>query len=68
MTNGTFTSEERRLKWLERVVNLPRPWNLDEEEWNAEHLNFIWYTLCKNPEMMQVFQAPTRTKKIHGKH
>jgi hypothetical protein len=20
---------------------------------NVKHLNFIWYTLCQNPEMMQ---------------
>jgi hypothetical protein len=31
---------------------------------DAKHVNFIWYTLCQNPEMMQVFQqAQTRTKK-----
>jgi hypothetical protein len=61
LTNGTFTSEERRWQWLERAANLPRPYDWDEgqwddwgeEHWNAEHLNFIWYTLRQNPQMMQ---------------
>jgi hypothetical protein len=54
MTNGTFTSDEHRLQWLTKEANLPRrPYDWDEEEWEAEHLNFIWYTLCQNPEMMQ---------------
>jgi hypothetical protein len=53
LTNGTFTSEERRLQWLERVADLPIPdWDFNEE-WEAKHLNFIWYTLCENPQMMQ---------------
>jgi hypothetical protein len=146
LTNGTFTSEERRWQWLERVVNLSLSDEDDEEdedeeddentvyheddddddeytvynkedddvrscdedksakwdatdlnfiwstlrqnpdddeytvynkedddvrscdedknaEWDAKHLNFIWSTLRQNPEMMQVSQAPTRTKK-----
>jgi hypothetical protein len=63
MTNGTFTSDESRLQWLERVENLKSHFRCDEEEWDAEHLNFIWYTLCQNPEMMQVSQAPTTTRK-----
>jgi hypothetical protein len=51
LTNGTFTSEERRWQWLERVANLPSP---DKKKISdAKHLNFIWYTLCQNPEMMQ---------------
>jgi hypothetical protein len=40
--------------------------NCDEDknkERDAKHLNFIWYTLRQNPEMMQVSQAPTRVKK-----
>jgi hypothetical protein len=57
MANGTFTSEERRFDWLERVVNLPIPDYYEcykkKEEWDAKHLNFIWYTLCQNPGMMQ---------------
>jgi hypothetical protein len=52
MTNGIFTSEECRLQWLERVADLKSRYDWDEEEWDAEHLNFIWYTLCQNPEMM----------------
>jgi hypothetical protein len=63
MTNGTFTSDERRWQWLERVTNPPIPYQERREEWDAKHLNFIWYTLCQNPEMMQVSQAPTRTRK-----
>jgi hypothetical protein len=63
MANGTFTSDEDRLQWLERVANLTRPYGWREEEWDAKHLNFIWYTLCQNAEMMQVFQAQTRTRK-----
>jgi hypothetical protein len=63
MANGTFTSEESRWKWLERVADLRRPYGWDEEEWDAKHLNFIWYTLCQNPEMMQDFQALMRTRK-----
>jgi hypothetical protein len=66
MTNGTFTSDERRWQWLERVTDLPIPdykWENEEKKHNAKHLNFIWYTLCQNPEMMQVSQAPTRTRK-----
>jgi hypothetical protein len=64
LTNGTFTSEEYRLQWLERVANLPnaherfpRHSRDAKKEWDAKHLNFIWYTLRQNPEMMQVFQA-----------
>jgi hypothetical protein len=66
LTNGTFTSAERRWQWLERAVGLPSPNAVDEDERkesDATHLNFIWYTLCQNPEMMQVFQAPTTTRK-----
>jgi hypothetical protein len=69
LTNGTFTSEERKWQWLERVAHLSiaherflRRSKDANKEWDAKHLNFIWYTLCQNPEMMQVFQAPTRTK------
>jgi hypothetical protein len=62
LTNGTFTSEESRWKWLEMVVDLPSSAQEHREEWDAKHLNFIWYTLCQNPEMMQVSQAPTRTR------
>jgi hypothetical protein len=65
MTNGMFTSEEHKLQWLERVTeehklqwlervaDHPRPCDRDEKEWDEKHLNFIWYTLCQNPEMMQ---------------
>jgi hypothetical protein len=53
LTNGTFTSEERKWQWLKKVVNLPISGYEEEEEWDAKHLNFIWYTLCQNPEMMQ---------------
>jgi hypothetical protein len=62
LTNGTFTSAEHRLQWLEKVVNLPRP-GFELWEWEGKRLNFIGHTLCKNPEMMQVSQAPTRTRK-----
>jgi hypothetical protein len=61
LPNGTSPSEERRWQWLEKVADLPMP---DEksfgfsfcgtnEEWDAKHLNFIWYTLCQNPDMMK---------------
>jgi hypothetical protein len=84
LTNGTFTSAERRRQWLERVASLAIPDEYEEDdddgddedrelyrrfmeiknnERDAKHLNFIWYTLCENPEMMQVSQAPTRTRK-----
>jgi hypothetical protein len=115
MTNGTFTSKERRWQWLERVVNLPISdeddtsddddeddmddedgVHLDDQEplrerENGNHykdddhnhddedvhssdknknkkreaklLNFIWYTLRQNPELMQVSQTPTRFRK-----
>jgi hypothetical protein len=83
LTNGTFTSAERRWQWLERVASLaiPSEYEVDEDgddedielsrrfmeiknnERDAKHLNFIWYTLCENPEMMQVSQAPPRTRK-----
>jgi hypothetical protein len=56
LTNGTFTSEESRSQWLERVVDLPSSNRVDEDERkksDAKHLNFIWYTLRQNPEMMQ---------------
>jgi hypothetical protein len=78
LTNGTFTSEERKWQWLERVADLPSS-DVDDEddedndrhsimeiqkkERDAKRLNFIWYTLCQNPEMMQVSQAPTWTRK-----
>jgi hypothetical protein len=73
MTNGTFTSDERRWQWLERVVKLPREYGergeylcyrgsdeYEKKKRDAKHLNFIWYTLRQNPEMMQVLEAPTR--------
>jgi hypothetical protein len=56
MTNGTFTSKECRLQWLERVANLPSSGEHDEDQRkkiDAKHLNFIWYTLCQNAEMMK---------------
>jgi hypothetical protein len=56
LTNGSFTSEEHRWQWLEKVANLPIPdrnFRGTYEEWDAKHLNFIWYTLCQNPAMMQ---------------
>jgi hypothetical protein len=62
LTNGTFTSAERRWQWLERAVGLPSS-NLVDEDKRKKHLNFIWYTLRQNPEMMQVSQAPTWTRK-----
>jgi hypothetical protein len=52
LTNGTFTSAERRWQWLERAVGLPSS-NLVDEDKRKKHLNFIWYTLRQNPEMMQ---------------
>jgi hypothetical protein len=64
--NGTFASAERRWQWLERVASLPSSDEGDDDEKkerDAKRLNFIWYTLCKNPEMMQVSRAPTRTRK-----
>jgi hypothetical protein len=64
LTNGTFTSEERKFQWLERVAGLPRNKNgpgPPKKSMDAKHLTFIWYTLRQNPEMMQVSQAPTRT-------
>jgi hypothetical protein len=75
LTNGTFTSEERRWQWLERVVNLripdppPNVYGKEQKEKEqkkkneAKLLNFIWYTLRQSPEMMQVSQAPTWTRK-----
>jgi hypothetical protein len=60
LTNGTFTSEEHRWQWLARVPHLFRG---AYKDWDATHLNLIWYTLCQNPEMVQVSQAPTRTRK-----
>jgi hypothetical protein len=58
LTNGTFTSEERKWQWLERVADLPITdhWDLRKDGkklWDAKHINFIWFTLCQNPEMMQ---------------
>jgi hypothetical protein len=56
LMNGTFTSEEHRWQWLERVANLPssdKHSDYAQKKWDAKHLNFIWYTLCQNPEMMQ---------------
>jgi hypothetical protein len=52
LTNGTFTSEERKWQWVERVASLQ---SSDDEmkKSDASLLNFIWYTLCQNPEMMQ---------------
>jgi hypothetical protein len=63
MTNGTYTSAERRLQWLEKVTNLPIPHEVSlfitgftsftNKMLEAKYLNFIWYTLCENPEIMQ---------------
>jgi hypothetical protein len=67
LTNGTFTSEERRWQWLERVAVLPTSRDIaaydddlrDEadddlrDEADAKHVNFIWYTLRQDPEIMQ---------------
>jgi hypothetical protein len=58
LTNGTFTSAERRWQWLERAVGLSGSNAVDEDERkksDAKHLNFVWYTLCENPEMMQTY-------------
>jgi hypothetical protein len=68
LTNGTFTSEESRWQWLERVADLPLPALEFREEWDAKHLNFNWYTLCQNPEMMQVSQALTWTSPLSDAH
>jgi hypothetical protein len=56
LTDGIFTSAERRWQWLEKVVGLPSSDWIDEDGRNkcdAKNLNYIWYTLCHNPEMMQ---------------
>jgi hypothetical protein len=79
LTNGSFSSEERRWQWLEWVVGLPTFYDEDEEDrgydeedssydegraiedeavWdrkidNATRINFIWYILRENPEMMR---------------
>jgi hypothetical protein len=73
LSSGTFTSEERRWQWLERVADLLSSDEDDEDdehhrrlmeirknERDTKHLNFIWYTLRQNPEMMLISQAPTR--------
>jgi hypothetical protein len=63
LTNGTFTSEERKCQWLEELADRLRHEEFSErgrryyeqrkKERDAMHVNFIWYTLCQNPEMMQ---------------
>jgi hypothetical protein len=75
LTDGTFTSKERACQFLEELADCisrqefsDRRSNVNDNEEekkkrDAKHVNFIWYTLCQNPEMMQVFQAQTRTKK-----
>jgi hypothetical protein len=70
MTNGSFSSKESWLQWLEWVVDLPLDdpkfinsyydWGRPMENhavWgryidDAKRVDFIWYTLRKNPEMM----------------
>jgi hypothetical protein len=64
LTNGSFSSEERRWQWLERLAQLTSCNEDDETKAlyhankkkmiDAKHLTFIWYTLCQNPEMMQI--------------
>jgi hypothetical protein len=73
LTNGTFTSEERKCQWLEELADRIRREEFSDrgirellgrkKKRDAKHVNFIWYTLCQNPEMMQGFQAQTGTKK-----
>jgi hypothetical protein len=49
MTNGTFSSEGRRWQWLQKLASLPS--SSDRED--AKHINYIWYTLRENPEVVQ---------------
>jgi hypothetical protein len=73
LMNGTFTSEERKCQWLEELADHirrqefydrgTRDCKKNKKKRDAKHLNFIWYTLCQNPEIMQVSQAPTWTTK-----
>jgi hypothetical protein len=69
LTNGNFASEELRLQWLEKVQWLDKvaadfAIYVDNDDSrkkrDARLLNFIWYTLRQNPEMMLISQAPTR--------
>jgi hypothetical protein len=53
MTNGTFTSQERTLQWLEELADRIRREEFSDRGRDAKHLNFIWYTLCQHPEMIQ---------------
>jgi hypothetical protein len=73
MANGTFISKEHKWQWLEQLADrISREeafdrGNIDYEgrkkKRDAKYVNFIWYTLCQNPEMMQVFLAQTRKRK-----
>jgi hypothetical protein len=50
MMNGTFSSEERRWQWLQKLAAME---GTDEEEFAARHINYLWYTVRENPEVVQ---------------
>jgi hypothetical protein len=51
MTNSAFSSEERRWQWLQKLATMELMEGKDKLA--ARHINYIWYTLRKNPEVMQ---------------
>jgi hypothetical protein len=63
-SDGAFASKERRWQWMKKLASLPSSSNdgeegnmeyvngMDDEE-EARHVHYIWYTLCQNPEVVQ---------------
>jgi hypothetical protein len=49
LTNGHFTSDRRRWKWLEKLASLSS-WNEPDA---AKRVNYLWYELLEHPEFRQ---------------
>jgi hypothetical protein len=50
MTDGTFSSQESRWQWVQKLATME---GMEEEKLAAKHVNYIWYTLRENPEVLQ---------------
>ena len=53
MMNGTFSSEESMCQWLQKLASMLLLEERYIEKIAARHVNYIWYTLRENPEVMQ---------------
>ena len=54
MSDGAFTSGKCRWQWLQELAILPNTNHEIINDWEAKHMNFIWYELVEHPEFMQM--------------